>query len=266
MSKLYKLKEYLSLNEAAKWLSLELKDDEIDVSDILDLIISKKLKLSVKPTHSYVKAIFCEIQKPIANLGGMLIYEPEGTDRFIDSVQVDGDITNRLRLIGYTGSLINLKDECWDFPLIGGNKLAIENYKRKLQGENLINSCEGYMYLKGTKIYPKLYHPKNNQLLDKQASMIENYDPVTNFNDDLELVIQRIDLDNFIHSLLQNDSDNFCNEDYQNILFSLKELVCSKAKKWSQDEINNELDNLLKGMSKRRLESMWSMLNKKYRS
>lgn len=96
--------------------------------------------------------------------------------------------------------------------------------------------------------------------------MIENYDPVTNFNDDLELVIKRIDLDNFIHSLLRNDSDNFYNEDYQNILFSLKELVCSKAKKWSQDEINNELDNLLKGMSKRRLESMWSMLNKKYKS
>lgn len=233
MSKLYKLKEYLSLNEAAKRLSLELKDDEIDVSDILDLIISKKLRLSVKPTHSYVKAIFCEIQKPIANLGGLLI---------------------------------NLKVECWDFPLIGGNKLAIENYKRKLQGKNLINSFEGYLYLKGTELYPKLYHSKNNQLLDKQASMIENYDPVTNFNDDLELVIKRIDLDNFIHSLLRNDSDNFYNEDYQNILFSLKELVCSKAKKWSQDEINNELDNLLKGMSKRRLESMWSMLNKKYKS
>lgn len=169
MSKLYKLKEYLSLNEAAKRLSLELKDDEIDVSDILDLIISKKLRLSVKPTHSYVKAIFCEIQKPIANLGGLLIYESEGTDRFIDNVQVDGDITNRLRLIGYTGLLINLKVECWDFPLIGGNKLAIENYKRKLQGKNLINSFEGYLYLKGTELYPKLYHSKNNQLLDKQA-------------------------------------------------------------------------------------------------
>lgn len=266
MSKLYRLKEYLSLDEAAKRLSLELKDNEINIFDVLDLVVSEQLKLSVKPTHSQVKAIFCDIQKPIVNLGALKIYAPEDDDRFIDNVQVGGSVTNRLKLIGYDGLLINLADDCWSFPLIGGNKLAIENYKRKLQGKSQINSFEGYIYIKGKESYLKLYHPKDNQLLlDQKALMIENYDPVTNFNDDLELIIKRIDLDNFIESLLQNDGDNFTIEDYQNFLFSLKELVCSKAKKWSQDEINNELDNTLKGMSKRRLETMWSMLNKKYK-
>ena len=77
------------------------------------------------------------------------------------------------------------------------------------------------------------------------------------------LHITKQELDRFIQ---QAQGEDFTIEDYQKILYSLKELVCSKTKKWSQDTINNELDGIQKGMSKRRLESLWSTLNKTFKS
>lgn len=49
----------------------------------------------------------------------------------------------------------------------------------------------------------------------------------------------------------QIQDDSFTIENFQNILFLLKELLGFKARQWKQETINQELDNTLKGMSKK---------------
>lgn len=49
----------------------------------------------------------------------------------------------------------------------------------------------------------------------------------------------------------QIQDDSFTIENFQNILFLLKELLGFKARQWKQETINQELDNTLNGMSKK---------------
>lgn len=92
------------------------------------------------------------------------IYKSETDNKIIDYVKCGENFTRSIKLKDH---IVNLKlNDYWHFPMIEGNRLAIENYKRKLNWQQSIDPFDSFIYLKGQNNYCKLYELKkqrNNQ-------------------------------------------------------------------------------------------------------
>jgi len=232
-SKLFQLKKYLSIDETAKLLTISL-GEPINSIDVLDLILGNHILAKVKATHSKVKAILLSVHEPPATMGSAVkIYKSATNDEIIDEVKYGENFTSIIKLKGYKHFVVNLRlNDYWLFPMIGGNRLAIENYKRKLSGQLLIDSFDGFIYLKGLNDYCKLYELKKEKELikiinERTEYNINNYVPVTEINNDIELIIATEEIKKFEQSLLDNleekkqdtDPTNLQIEFIRNLLF-----------------------------------------------
>lgn len=212
-NKLFQLKKYLSIDDTAKLLSISL-GESITNKDILDLILDNHISLKVKATHSKVKAIPLSVYEPLATMGNLIkIYKSATDDEMIDDVKCGENFTHNIKLKGDKHFIVNLRlNDYWLFPMIGGNRLAIENYKRKLNGQSSIDSFDGYIYLKGDNDYCKLYTLKKEKNLMELVSEhldydINNYIPATEINNDIELFIEAEEIKKFELSLLDHPQE-----------------------------------------------------------
>lgn len=144
-SKLFRLKKWFLLPDAAKYLSM-LFNEEVSESDVLRLALDKYLTLSVNfVNHTrvrrgkivpYEEVEYCPLRSPsllsdMANYSGLpkvLINKPSMKSLYIDE--------NRF---------INLQDKVtviegvWDLPLIGAEQLDIEHEFQILTGGQRYN-------------------------------------------------------------------------------------------------------------------------------
>ena len=294
-----KLKRWFTLEDAVKVLNAKLNTEEFTINDLLQYYLDGYLNLSVI-VHTYVYTYTCKmIPKPILKEKDGKFFLKEYS---INGEEIEKNFSDYQEYIQYMfGYFERLENQCinnnrklksikykgkaeyfecdnlvckqggtipFDFPLTDNNILEIKCliYKNKGLKEltSNIDSQEGIYLSNFDNFYPIIRPLKKLEKLEINDP--NNYEVLNKLPPEVELVIIKEEIERLEKLLVDNNNNNYTIDDYQRVLFSLKELVCSKAKKWSQDEINNELDNLLKGMSKRRLESMWSMLNKKYRS
>ena len=260
-------RQHYSLDKAVKKINSYIPDKEhIDLDDLLHYALIGEIELFYPASHSIDLG-----KQEVIELGHSFITEEYDFDSSNEIAEWIKGKLNKERAI----TLLTNYGEI-DIYNIRFIKIENENFERI---DLLLEFISSYLRISYGDI-DKLKNGqtvKTNTFLMPQTIVIENDNFPNNFDKVLpyvifpvqfefsinDVVITKEELDRFTQQI---QDDSFTIEDYQNILFSLKELVCSKAKKWSQDEINNELDNLLKGMSKRRLESMWSKLNKKYKS
>lgn len=270
VSKLFQLKKYLSIDDTAKLLAISL-GEPITTIDVLDLILDNHIMAKVKATHSNVKVLPFSIEKPVATIGNCVkIYKPATDDEVIEDVKCGENFTNQIKLKGYKHFIVNLAtNDYWSFPMIGGNRLAIENYKRKLTGQNLIDAFDGFIYLKTYNGYDKLYELKKEKefikVIEENGDLnIDNYKPATEINNDIELVIEMEEIRKFEQSLLEEPREIDYEKSQLLIASILKVLKDSNPKKWTQGELSDLISeqSQLKGLGKRKIDAFFSQCNK----
>jgi hypothetical protein len=270
VSKLFQLKKYLSIDDTAKLLAISLGEPITNI-DVLDLILDNHIMAKVKATHSNVKVLPFSIEKPVVTIGNRVkIYKPATDDEVIEDVKCGENFTNQIKLKGYKHFIMNLAtNDYWSFPMIGGNRLAIENYKRKLTGQNLIDAFDGFIYLKTYNGYDKLYELKKEKdfikVLEESGDLnIDNYKPATEINNDIELVIEMEEIRKFEQSLLEEPQEIDYEKSQLLIASILKILKESSPKKWTQGELSDLISeqSQLKGLGKRKIDAFFSQCNK----
>jgi hypothetical protein len=270
VSKLFQLKKYLSIDDTAKLLAISLGEPITNI-DVLDLILDNHIMAKVKATHSNVKVLPFSIEKPVATIGNCVkIYKPATDDGVIEDVKCGENFTNQIKLKGYKHFIVNLAtNDYWSFPMIGGNRLAIENYKRKLTGQNLIDAFDGFIYLKTYNGYDKLYELKKEKefikVIEENGDLdIDNYKPATEINNDIELVIEMEEIRKFEQSLLEEPREIDYEKSQLLIASILKVLKDSNPKKWTQGELSDLISeqSQLKGLGKRKIDAFFSQCNK----
>ena len=130
MSKLSKLKDWLSLPDAARYLTLSF-GEEVTEADVLRLALDQRLKLSVRfvnQTHARSgeivqidKASFREVQyregnDPIRIYGGPIILASDGQPSHVINLATELCVLQGI----------------YDLPMIGGERLEIEHAFQKL--------------------------------------------------------------------------------------------------------------------------------------
>ncbi len=156
MSKLFKLKEWLTLEEAAKHLSSVL-GEEVQVKDILQLALDKHLKLSAYLVNSAVvklgEIVGCDqikvIEVPLILLKRKnTTNEPEEKRYVTTSICIDDNHFINL------DEHVSYADGVWDLMMIGGERLEIEHMYQMLIGgvEVTSSSIDGGFIQQGNKV------------------------------------------------------------------------------------------------------------------
>lgn len=143
MSKLFKLKQWLTIDETVQHLSAVL-GEPVQEKDIFRLVLDGRLRLSIdfvnKATVNPGKDINegeVEFHK-LPNIFGLKI---GGRDKRTDSILVPS------ALIFEGGRFVKLEEEVvsidgiWDLPMIGGERLDVEHYYQRLTGGPDVTLC-----------------------------------------------------------------------------------------------------------------------------
>ena len=127
MNKLLKLKKWLTLPEAAQHLALVLEERVTD-SDVLRLALDGHLKMSVNfVNHAYAKR--GEVV-PLAEVDMAEGFLREGEEPYLVPLAIQLNDHDFLKI----GKKIVILEGVYDLPLIGSEKLAVEDEYQKLVG------------------------------------------------------------------------------------------------------------------------------------
>lgn len=192
-SKLFKLKEWLTLPETAKYLS-SLFDEEVSEVDVLRLALDGHLKLSVhlpNPTNvirgdvvSEEESIRKEMEVPrhlleatyrakFPEFDGDIDQVEFGTPTVMESINIDDK-----RFINLDKKITTIKG-VYDLPLFGGERLDIEHeYLVLTDGPDLIETLLGLdgafvSNLDGSVVYQIQESFDNNEFFDGSIAQLE---------------------------------------------------------------------------------------------
>lgn len=308
MKKIYKLKKWLSIEEAAKRLSIEL-GEEVTESDVLQLAVDEQLRISVNFPHDWVGKVCYlttddnvvkESQKELIGLDGKpFVHFEYRKCSETEYIKIDYHIRH-------------FQAGIWELKLIGNEKIDLEWELKANSGlpcVDVINLSGFYVKNRDGIIIERQSHlnhkakirddfkellfeelnknlniarDKFNELLngiekDKNYPLTPFYYPCAGLGE-IEgafFVIQTEHLNEFIASL----DDELSNADKLNLdsaLYLLGEVlqtVKSKAKKWTQGEIINEIlqfrqneNRVVQGLEQRTIEEYFSNANKRLKS
>lgn len=278
MKKLYKLKKWLTIDETARRLSIEL-DEDVTESDVLQLAADEQLRISVNFPHDW-NGKFCHITKDL-----------ELAAKFEEITGINGEPVklyeyekcNADEFIKVYPELYRFKAGIYEMKLIGNSKIDVENaFKAKSN-------------LKTTKIYnlSGFYVFTNNGIIIERQTVIddvpyielegiERANKYDNFHypcagmyeiEGAFFVIQTEHLNEFIASLddeIPNVNTKLNLDSALYLLGEVLQTVKSKAKKWTQGEITREILQLrqnenrtAQGLEQRTIDEYFSNANKR---
>lgn len=120
VEKLFKLKEWLTLTDAAQHLSI-LFGEDVNAADVLRLALDGHLKLSVH----FVNGTYARCGRVIP-LEEAEIYEiPENLLSGKPKKMVKGLLVRTGEVLALDETIVTLED-VWDLPMIGGERLDVE--------------------------------------------------------------------------------------------------------------------------------------------
>ncbi|MXF07386.1 hypothetical protein [Escherichia coli] len=293
MKKLFKLKEWLTLEETARRLTSSFQED-VSVADCLQLALDGHITISV----------LIEERKL-----GMLCKE-HSTDKeflrdFIDFMKTRDDIPNEIiqiandKIDSYPtttsfrkyGKVLQISHGVYDLPMIGAERLHVYRLCAQLQGREtttMIN-LEG-PYLKCGDDFINILEPFNKNNIEwridenthgdffdtKHGQFIDenNYHqslyPAEGLGN-VTLVFRRINIEDFERCQIDNTDENSsitlngCLEIIGSMLDTLKNTP-SKGRRWTQDALKHEMTDKRKSLSTRSIDDYFSLANKLYKS
>lgn len=206
MIKLFKLKEWVTLTDAAKYLSLSL-DEEVSQVDLLRLVLDKHLTLSVLfvnkvPAKKGKKIPYSEVLfKEIPSL-----FNENVTIQIPDSIEI---INNYFKDKFY----IKLEDEIfllsgiYDLPLIGNDRIDIERlYYEQINGTDLDYICLDGAFVECYEVIYQIQERFEDGFIEKMRgdenhSRDNEFFPAGRLPEDAALVFRTNVLREFVESL-----------------------------------------------------------------
>ncbi|OOS00012.1 hypothetical protein B0186_06495 [Canicola haemoglobinophilus] len=328
MKKIYKLKKWLTLEETAERLSIEL-NEKVTKADVLQLGVDEELKISICiPIDLTAKK--CEFVKreecTYFNIGADFIFQMGGlVNKIKEKLNLDNMLDDilkeRLDKIGFlneeplrdgrfmriSSNETRLLSGVYELELIGNELLDIQwelSEEKKLPKADVIKLCGFYVKDKNGDTFEiqskididehiKLQKEIKSDLKQATAQSDLSYIKKTNVVEKINslqfhkkvltypcpsiseiegafFVVQTEHLNEFLSSL---DDDNQNNLTLDNSLYLLGEVlnaVKSKAKKWTQGDLINEIllhrqnqNKTAHSLEQRKIEEYFSKANKK---
>lgn len=190
MSKLFKLKEWLSVSDAAKHLTLSF-GEKVSEADVLQLALEGHLKLSIHLVNgayarrcALVKAEEIEwVEVPLPTAGNHFLKMPVG-----GSVFQEGDDVFQV-----TKTITPLESGIWDLPMIGGERIDVEHRLQQIVSglEVTAVSLEG-IFLKSPDgdLYEVQSRHEDDLCRGKKFFDSNNFHPAGSLPDDAFFVVR----------------------------------------------------------------------------
>ena len=202
MSKLFKLKKFVTIEEAVRYLSSSL-EEPLSLSDIYRLVIDKHLILSVR----LINQAYAIKGKIVSGKDGDLIQLEADliTGEVLDapySVYIDDDAipVDANTWFLFDGK-IHIVDGIWDLVMIGVESLEIERwYQNEVNGPKPIVADAMGLYLKQGEVVCRL----QKESFDKEEENLADIECELKFI----LESKGLSFENF----LARDNDNFCDD------------------------------------------------------
>ena len=277
MKKFYKLKKWLTIDEAAHRLSIELGAD-VTKADIFQLASDEQLRISVNFPHDWDGKI-CHVTTDL-----------ELASKFKEITGLEGEVVkiyeyekcNSDEFIKVHPELYLLKAGVYEVKLIGNSKVDIENafkFERNLKLTPVYNLAGFYVFTNNGIVIERQTIVDDIPYIEleglERANKYEKFHyPCSGIKeiDGAFFVIQTEHLNQFLASL-DSDVDSNSKLDLDNAMYLLGEvlqIVGTRAKKWTQSEI---IDKILerrqnenfstKGLKQRMIEEYFANANKR---
>ncbi|EMB3081398.1 hypothetical protein AB7W75_20450 [Providencia huaxiensis] len=289
MKKLFKLKEWFTLEETARRLTGSFEED-ISVADCLSLALDKRITISALFSKS-AYGVRSEIElTSMREQFNFCIKSTNSEGAFLDMLAGERFYTNeqldaKYETIKRTGGVFRLDYEIYDLPMIGAEHLDVmyqfdlaqDRLPREyvnIEGPfvntefgmvNVLNSFHE-LILKFNGTESKLFDP----ILDKYVDF-DNYDeffyPADGLGD-VEFIFRRANIEKFEQSALEDDNSALTIDGsllvIGSILSALKK-VKPASKRWTQESLKAELEEFCP-MKSRELDDYFSEANKRFKS
>lgn len=192
MSKLYKLKEWLTLDDAASHLS-KLLDEPVSVADVMRLGLDSRITLSVYFVNgTYGKRLVAVPEKDLRIAQGL-----EGHDVILADQLPDGRYA-------VTDDTLTTLTGVWDLTMWGGERLDVEaRYQRLIEGPEvtlvdtmgaIVRNDDGAEYVLythfdygGKDVYPPSDLPEDALIVVRTAALAQFLESLTEENPKTDL-------------------------------------------------------------------------------
>lgn len=211
MSKLFKLKEWFTLEEAAKHLSLSFGED-VSIPDVIRLGLDRHLTISIIPVNKI------RVKKgntvPIEEATRKMIPEfiPDFLKEKAPIYYLAGTRISETECVLFENSDVVSVSGIWDLPMLGGEVLDLEFQYHELTGGPTLEleTLDG-TFIEEPNSNPRVIcevqeHFENNEFSDKLPNperkyANENYYPAGGLPQDCIFVVRRESLTNLLNSL-----------------------------------------------------------------
>jgi hypothetical protein len=194
MSKLWSLKRWLPLAQAAQHIATLTDDLEVNVADILQLALEGEIKLSVVFTNG-VLARFCTTVDPTTvKFSDVPSIDGQRTIRIFDGGTIfhapQGDVFQANGEVGWLEV-----GEPYDLVMLGGERADVQRHFWRLSGSTMEDTTNFH----GTFVEHRLGHVYY-QLMDK---LTDTYYPLGNLPENAAFVIRQSEIRRFVDSLAE---------------------------------------------------------------
>lgn len=289
MKKLFKLKEWFTLDETARRLTGSF-EEEISVADCLSLALDNRMTISalfgksfygvkskVKITSMREQFNFCI--KSTSSDGAFL--EMLTGERFYTNEQLDAEY----EVIERMGGVFRLNYEIYDLPMIGAERLDVmyqfdlaQNRAPReyvnMEGPFINTEFSMVNVLNSFNELTLKFNGTESMLFDPVLDKYVDFDKYNEFFypadglGDVEFIFRRANIEKFERSALEdNNSDLTIDESFLvigSILSALKKAK-PEAKRWTQESLKAELENFCP-IKSRNLDDYFSEANKRFKS
>ncbi|MCX8966892.1 hypothetical protein EHW66_18465 [Erwinia psidii] len=291
MNKLFKLKEWLTLEETSRRLTTSFQES-VSVADCLQLALDGHIKISALIERSKY-GIFCK-EEPPAIISGFVEFlknRDDIPDEILRAAEESVKSFPAQTKMHHFGNVFSLKTGVYDLPMIGAERLDILHLCAEKQGrEPATFICLEGPFLKHKDGFINIIEPFNDKniewkvdfgvksgLFDKEKNQYideNNYYKAFHPADglrDVEFIFRRENIEAFENSQIDDGEGNKsvtlngCLEIIGTMLDALKN-TSSKGKRWTQDALKNEMTDKRSSLSSRGIDDYFSLSNKLYKS
>ncbi len=291
MKKLFKLKEWLTLEDAAKRLTTSF-EEEISEADCLQLALDRHITISVL-LDSSVYVIASEVIKTTQRESlagftvstsddGAIVHLLDG-EQFLPNHQLDHEYEDIKR----SGSVFSLPHGIYDLPMVGAEELDVMHTFDLAQGRSpreFVN-IEGAFLNAGGRVLNVLKNYNEFSYKPDDSGRVRIFDSTQNkFVDfsnwhsffypddrlrDVEFVFRRENIEQFEKGNLGDEGQSLTMDESLLVIGSMLNALKNAqtpSKRWTQDAIKAEILEKSKAIKSRTLDDYFSTANKAFKT
>lgn len=293
MNKLFKLKEWLTLEETSRRLTTSFQE-AVSVADCLQLALDGHIKISVLIEKSKF-GIRCKEEI----IGSELLYGfvefMKETGKFSEEMIKTAENglkshANQKEIVQY-GDVFKVSHGVYDLPMMGAERLDVLHLCSMLQGREpatlinmdgpLLHCGDGFIniiepfdhndieYKTNEHGKISLFDKKNGRFINEKNHSSAFY-PADGLGN-VEFVFRRLNIEAFEKSQIENDQNdlnislNGSLEIIGAIIYSIKNTP-TKSKRWTQDALKAEMIENRKSLKPREIDDYFAQSNKVYKT